>query len=191
MGSRRSSYLALVFAIVAFAWTEVGESSTPMLSAGELPVNIVSDCYSEEVCDVNQSYIIHWLNKTATGNLFLVIPSSCDDASGCGAWLVEKCRQHTLTLLTLDGMYRLNKSTNAYPDVEVKKEVSDTEIEYSRFSWQSGEYTKIVSKEVYRVDGVECGTEDECHATALKAINDQRMGQAVKILETVHNVSWI
>jgi len=185
------SYLTMALAVAALAWTGVGETSNPMLSATELPANITNDCYNREVCHVEQEYMVHWLGKTPNGNLFLVITNSCEDTNNCDSWLVEKTGRQTATLLSLDGRYRLVKGGHLYPDVQIKKEISDTRIAYSYFEWQGNSYTKTISKDIYRVDGVECGTAEECHQAALTAMQHQRTGEAIKIWETVHRVSWI
>ncbi len=191
MKNLRPSYLAMAFALATFTWTGIGESSHPMLNATELPQNVTTDCYNREVCQVEQEYTIHWLNKTPDGNLFLVINKICDEAGNCDSWLVEKTERQVTTLLSLDGRYRLVKSNQAYPDVQVKKELSDTRIAYSYFEWQDGSYGKTVSKDIYRVDGTECGTLEECNQAALVAMQQKRTGEAIRIWEIVHRVSWI
>jgi hypothetical protein len=181
----------MALAVAALGWTGIGETSHPMLSATDLPANITNGCYNREVCHVEQDYMVHWLGKTPNGNLFLVMTNSCEETNKCDSWLVEKTRQQAATLLSLDGKYRLVKGSQPYPDVQLKKEISDTRIAYSYFEWQESSYVKTISKDIYRVDGVECGTAEECHQAALTAMQHQRAGEAIKIWETVHHVSWI
>lgn len=191
MKTSSPSYLTATFALVGLVWTGVAETSNPLLNPAELPASILDECHTREVCQVEQEYSIHWLDKTAPGNVFLVAPAKCERVDQCTAWLVEKTPAHVTVLLAMEGRYRLLKGRAGYPEVHVKKPLSDTRISYSQFKWHEDNYLKTVSKEIYTIDGVECGTIDECHKTALKEMQHAHPEQALKIWETVHRISWI
>lgn len=191
MSTFSPSYLTAGFVFIGMAWTGVAETSNPLLNATELPSSILDECYTREVCQVEQEYSTYWLDKTAHGNVFLVTPAKCERVDQCTAWLVEKTAAHVGLLLTMEGRYRLLKGANGYPEVHVKKPLSDTRISYSYFKWQQDNYIKAIGKELYAIDGVECGTIDECHKLALREMQHAQPAQALKIWETVHRISWI
>ena len=69
--------------------------------------------------------------------------------------------------------------------------MSATEGAYSRYEWTGNTYTRTASRLVYNVDGVECGTREECNDAAREALKQHQVDRAVKILENVNGVSWI
>lgn len=186
----RSLYAATVFAVALFLYASPGDSGPPMLAAAELPPSISADC-GPQLCAHEPDYTVHWLGKTPAGHLFLVLPARCEDGSPCRSWLVEKTRQGVVALLDVEGRYRLVRSEGAHPEVQIRKDVTATQIAYSRFVWRDGAYVQAEVKDLYRVDGRECGTREDCNTAAVAALRRHRVGQALKIWETVHRVSWI
>ena len=193
----RTRLIVIALAAAAALWTAAGETSDPVLNSNELPADIAnSDCnlsmVSEEAgaCQV-QDYANRWIGKTARGDLFVVLGTSCVAGDGCRAWLVEKSGTGASTLLAMNGKFHLRRGTSAYPVVETHTEISALNNAYNRFEWNGAAYARTGSKLLYKVDGNECGTREECSNVARKALQHQDIDRAVKIWENVHGVSWI
>ncbi len=183
---------ALITGIVTLVWTGAGETSDPTLTARELPAEIASPCTAAallESCSALE-FNRRWVSRTARGDLFVVTDDRCR-GNDCRAWLVEKSNGSATTLLTFDRNFRLHQSPGAFPVIETYTELSATQAAYGRFEWNGRAYTRTAERLVYRVDGAECGTSDECRTAAAEALKQQQVDRAVKIWENVHGVSWI
>jgi hypothetical protein len=185
-----TSWLTATFAVCTFAWTGVGESSNPELLVTELPLSIANDCAAQDDCTTSKAFVMRWISRNVDSDLFLVRRASCKDQD-CSAWFVEKTPRGTVTRLTVEGGFRLVSGAGGYPDVQATERVSDIENHYSYYVWRGGRYEKTESRVAYSVDGVECGTREECYQVALKAYKASRRDRALKIWETVNNVNWI
>lgn len=179
---------ALLF-VAGLLWTAQGESANPMLSARELPATIVQVCRGDCLTDAHP-FGIHWLASTPRGALYLVTRAGCD-AHACRAWLVQKTRHSVDTLLSIEGRFRLVHTQGVFPGVEVKRDLSNVEFVYSRYAWRGAAYVRIERERRYRVDGVECGTVEECDQAAQAAFRAQDTDRAVRIWEKVQKVAWI
>ncbi len=163
---------AMVFALVAFGWTAAGETSDPILVAGELPLDVIRDCAVDtsstaQACYGKEAeYTNRWIGRTGKGDLFLVMRVPCTDGNGCRAWFVEKTDKGTSTLLAVDGQFRLYKSASAYPVIQTRTTLSSVHSAYNRFEWTGERYARTESKLVYQIDGSECGTRAECRQAA-------------------------
>jgi hypothetical protein len=180
---------ALMLGLVTFGWTADGE----VVSTAGLDAELKSapDCVQSENCDASLAgFSMHWVSRTRSGNLFLVVRSDCGTAD-CGAWFVERTARGVGMRLNVDGRFRVLSSKGAIPDVETWKEVSDSETVYTRYIWVAGTFVQADSRTVYRVDGVECGTALQCYQTAREAHENRRTDKALHIWEKVHKVSWI
>jgi len=193
----RTTLIAMTFAAAAALWTAAGETSDPVLNSNELPADIATSAcnppmVSDEVwaCQV-QDYANRWIGKTARGDLFVVLGSFCAADDGCRAWLVEKSGTGVTTLLAMNGKFHLRRGANAYPVVETHTEISALNNAYNRFEWNGAAYARTDSQLLYKVDGNECGTREECSNVARKALQHEDIDRAVKIWENVHGVSWI
>lgn len=180
---------ALMLGLTAFGWTVENEAvSTTGLDA-ELRPEL--GCTLPEGCEAAlPGFSMHWVSKTRTGNLFLVVRSDCN-AGDCGAWFVERTARGVGMRLNVDGRFRVLNSKGAIPDVETWQDVSDSEVVYTRYRWVAGTFVKADSRTVYRVDGVECGTALQCYETARQAYERHMTDKALNIWEKVHKVSWI
>jgi hypothetical protein len=69
--------------------------------------------------------------------------------------------------------------------------MSATEGAYNRYEWNGKAYDRTASRLVYNVDGVECGTREECRRSASEAIAQKQVDRAVRIWENIGGVSWI
>jgi hypothetical protein len=188
MNTRRLCMVGL-FALTGFCWTGVGQTADPTLTIGELSTALRPDCSGG--CDGAPAFSVYWLNKTATGDLFVVVREGCQSGD-CASWLVEKAPAGAVLLLTLHGHFKLSiADADGYPGVEVKKALSDAHLEYTRYVWSRDGYVTAESKDVYRVDGIECGTATECDAVAVAALRSQRAAYAIKIWETIRGVPWV
>lgn len=191
MNKAYSSCLAMTFALCTFAWTSVGESSNPELLATELPLNIVHECETQSTCQGIHEFISRWVSRSSEGSdLFVVHRPSCGSEQ-CGSWLVEKTPQGPVTRLTLSSRFRFISDNNTHPDVEMQQQVSDIQTVYVYYTWTGNRYVKTETRDAFNVNGVECGTRDQCYAAALKAHRTQHTARALKIWETVHGLSWI
>jgi hypothetical protein len=185
-------FSTLIAGIVTLVWTGAGETSDPTLTARELPAGIVNPCTATaplEACQA-QEFNRRWVGRSSRGDLFVVTDDRCS-GNGCRAWLVEKSDGFATTLLTFDRNFRLRQAPGAYPVIETYTELSSTQAAYGRFEWNGRGYTRTAERLIYRVDGTECGTSDECRAAAAAALKQQQVDRAVKIWENVHGVSWI
>lgn len=180
---------ALMMGLTAFGWTAGNEAvSTAGLDAEFRPE---TGCAQPENCEAALAgFAMHWVSRTRTGNLFLVVRSDCG-ADDCGAWFVERTARGVGMRLNVDGRFRVLSSKTTVPDVETRKEVSDSEVVYTRYRWVAGTYVQADSRTVYRVDGIECGTALQCYETARAAYESHKADKALNIWEKVHKVSWI
>lgn len=185
-----SAYQTTLLALAALVWTAAGETSDPWLSAAELPPEVVASCDSRPTtsdCDTVLTH--HWLGRAAQGELFLVTRAGC--RSECDAWLVQRSANGTRTLLTINGDFRLARATGPYPAVQVRTEFSTARASYTRYTWNGRGYAPVETRQVYRIDGVECGTAAECETNAHAALADGDSGRAVRIYEQVRGIGWI
>lgn len=184
----------LITGFAAIVWTGAGETSDPALADREIPMDIASGCAVSATGEIEAchqpEFSRRWVGKTARGDLFLVTNELCS-GSGCRAWLVEKMDGSASTLLTFDKTFRLHEGTGSYPVIETYSELTSTQGAYSRFEWNGAAYARTANRLVYRVDGTECGTREECSTAASEALKQQQVDRAVKIWENVHGVSWI
>lgn len=187
----QSSFLAMTLALVAFAWTGKGEGWNPQLTVTELPLNIVNnDCESHASCHGARQYRIHWVGRTATGDLFLVRRVPCD-ADDCAAWFVEKTPRGVETRLSIDGSFRVIGSRSPYPDVQTQQAVSDMQSVYAYFTWVGDRYRVTSLRKVYRVGAMYCAGKRECYRLGLKELREGHTGRALDIWQKVNHLSWI
>ena len=184
----------LIVGFAAIVWTGTGESSDPVLADREIPADIASACALTQAgeiqaCD-HTAFSRRWVAKTLRGDLFIVTNERCT-GSDCRAWLVEKSDSAATTLLSFDATFRLREDKNGYPVIESYTTLSATEGAYSRHEWDGKAYARTTSRLVYNVDGVECGTRDECRQAAIEAVAQKQVDRAVRIWENVGGVSWI
>jgi len=183
--------VAVLAAVVTLGWTGNDEAvSLPTLDS-EL-VSGAGNCAGSERCPVVADNVLtHWISRTNSGNLFLVLQTDCQSAERCPSWFVERTARGTATRLNIEGQFRVLNSSKPIPDVQTWRTLSDSETEYTRYTWTAGAYIKAETRTAYRVDGVECGSALECYQTANKAHAERNTGRALKIWEKVHKVSWI
>jgi|SRR3990167_7152486 len=184
----------LIIGFAASVWTGTGESSDPVLADREIPAAIASTCALTpageiEACD-HPTFSRRWVAKTVRGDLFIVTHERCT-GSDCRARLVEKTASAATTLLSFDATFRLREDKGGYPVIESYTGMSATEGAYSRYEWNGNAYARTASRLVYNVDGVECGTREECRRAANEAITHKQVDRAVRIWENVDGVSWI
>lgn len=184
------AYQSVLLAVTVLVWTAAGETSDPMLAAAELPPDVVAHCEAQPVaggCDL--AYRHHWLGRAAQGELFLVTRAGC--RGECDAWLVLRSTGGTRTLLALDGEFRLARANGPYPAVQIRTEISSAHSSYTRYAWDGHGYKPVETRQLYRVDGVECGTAAECDAAANAALAKGNSDRAVRIYEQVRGVGFI
>jgi len=176
---------------VMLGWTGTNGAVNTAGLENELARNDAG-CASAAPCTaVAGEVLAHWISRTSTGNLFLVMPASCQSAESCAARFVERTAQGTATRLNINGQFRVLHGDKPIPDVQAWRVLSDSETEYTRYTWTAGAYIKVDTRTAYSVDGVECGSALECYQTANKAHAEHNTGRALKIWEKVHKVSWI
>jgi hypothetical protein len=184
----------LIIGFAAVVWTDTGESSDPVLADRELPAEIASRCVLAQNGDATicheSSFERRWVARTAQGDLFIVTNDRCT-GSECRAWLVEKSEAAAGVLLSFDATFRVREDKSGYPVIESYAGMSATEGAYSRYEWNGKAYDRTASRLVYNVDGVECGTREECRHAASEAIAQKQVDRAVRIWENVGGVSWI
>ena len=184
----------LIIGFAAIVWTGTGESSDPVLADRAIPADIASTCALTQAdaikaCD-HTAFSRRWVAKTLRGDLFIVTNERCT-GSDCRAWLVEKSDSAANTLLSFDATFRLREDKDGYPVIESYTGMSATEGAYSRYEWNGNAYSRAASRLVYNVDGLECGTREECRRAANEAVMQKQVDRAVRIWENVGGVSWI
>lgn len=180
---------SLLFAAAAFCWTAAGETSNPQLATRELPLEILNEC-TVATCADDVEYRSRWVGRTPEGDLFSVGRAGCTP-DNCTSWLVEKGMSATRTLLELNGSFTLRRSADRYPVVELRARSDEEGAVYSRFEWSGERYARTSTRRVYEVDGVECGTREECRTAAERALKAHQVDRALRIWQRVHGVSWI
>ena len=183
--------VAVLTAVVTLGWTGGNEAvSMPALESGL--VTGAGECPATGRCPVVAGNILtHWISRTNSGNLFLVVQTDCQTPERCPSWFVERTARGVATRLNIEGQFRVIHSSKPIPDVQTWRALSDSETEYTRYTWTAGAYVKVETRTAYRVDGVECGSALECYQAASKAHAERNTGRALKIWEKVHNVSFI
>lgn len=181
--------LAGLLACLGLGWT-TGES--PMAVSTAVRADTDTACASE-ACQLEASgFRSHWISRTGSGNLFLVVHNDCAHHNpGCVARFVERTASGTATRLDLQGDFRVVRSGKSVPDVETRRDVSESETEVTRYTWLGGAYVLSETRQLYRVNGELCGTALECYQKAQAAHAGQETGKALRILETVHRLSYI
>lgn len=182
---------AALLAAVTLGWTENQTATRSAALENQLSIG-AEQCAPTENCPMNAGGVLtRWISRTHSGNLFLVMQSDCQTADRCNAWFVERTTRGYATRLNVEGQFRVLHSNKPIPDVQTWRALSESEIEYTRYTWTVGAYVKAETRTAYRVDGVECGSALECYQAANKAREQRNTGRALKILEQVHNVSYI
>jgi hypothetical protein len=184
--------MAGLFAVCLCGWA--GNPFAGVAPVDNEPALRADDCTTPERCPLvagSDSTLTRWISRTQGGNLFLMMQTRCADPAQCSAWFVERTDRGMDMRLSLDGRFRVLNSGKPVPDVQTWRPVSDNEILYTRYAWVAGAYLKTETRSVYRIDGVECGTALECYQKANAAHDNRHTDQALRIWETVHNLSWI
>jgi hypothetical protein len=190
-----TSLLTGALTLISLTWTSTGETSDPTLAWREMPLEISQECMRAEAtaetnCLDRDLLRTRWIGRGHRGDMFLVMNSDCS-VGACRTWFVEKGAGGVATMLTLRGQFQLLPGRHIYPSVETRLDLSASQIAYSRFDWTGDRYVRVENRLVYRVDGVECGSEDQCRELAQQALRVERVDRAVKIWENVYGVSWI
>jgi hypothetical protein len=194
---RQVFLLTAVTAVVAAAWMPAGETYNPTLSWQEMPANVVRGCLRGPTagpdgfaCTAPESLRSRWVGRSPRGDLFLVTVPGCA-GSECGAWFVERGAAGAAVLLAVRGEITLSHGDGAYPEVRTRVDVSPVQVVYSQYEWTGERYIRAEDRAIFRVDGVECGTQEQCRGLAREALRLDRVDRAVKIWENVYGVSWI
>lgn len=181
-------------ALALAAWTAAGESADPTLHASELPRGLF-DCSPQPQCFAAMPLALRWIARTPSGNLFTVHCAAED----CGAWLVEKRASGVSVLLELVGEYefvsdevghRAGVPVRRYPNVRLREAAADNAVQVRDFVFAEHHYRLEQARTVYAVDGVECGTQAECHQAAVAAMRLGRAASALRIWSQVHGREW-
>ena len=130
--------VAVLAAVVTLGWTGNDEAvSLPTLDS-EL-VSGAGNCAGSERCPVVADNVLtHWISRTNSGNLFLVLQTDCQSAERCPSWFVERTARGTATRLNIEGQFRVLNSSKPIPDVQTWRTLSDSETEYTRYTWTAG-----------------------------------------------------
>jgi len=180
---------SLVFGTAVFCWTAAGETSDPQLAERELPLEILNEC-AATACSSDVEYRSRWVGRTSEGDLYIVGRAGCAPGK-CSYWLVEKGAVAAQALLELNGPFTLHRVAGRYPVVELRTRPDEDGTVYLRFEWNGERYARTDSRRVYEVNGVECGTREECRSAAEHALKAHQVDRALRIWQRVYGVSWI
>jgi hypothetical protein len=188
---QKPALLAALLAVVALGWPVYSEVVSSAALENELATS-AAGCGAFDNCPtVAGETHAHWISRTSSGNLFVVMQAHCQTAEHCAASFVERTARGTATRLNVEGQFRMIHGDKPIPDVQTWRALTDSETEYTRYTWTAGAYTKAETRIAYQVDGVECGSALECYQSASKAHAERNTGRALKIWEKVHKISWI
>jgi len=180
-----------MMALLASAWTPWAGSS-PSDVTQEMFSQVPNRCISGAGCIAgSEDFRMHWVSQTGNGNLYLMVRKDCRDGSDCGALFVENTSQGLAARLNIAGRFQVLPRGESVPDVQSWRAVRDNEFEITRYRWSAGIFQKVEQRTVYYVDGRECGSAMECFAEAQAAHQNHHTDRALRILDTVHNVSYI
>ena len=179
--------VAALLGATAFGWVGAGSSR----SVSQMNTETASLCTGAACPFEARGFRAQWVSRTGNGQLYVMERSDCHIANDCVARFVERTNTGIATRLDVQGEFRVVQNGRDVPDVEARHAVSETEIEITRYTWVGDAYVKSESRQVFRVDGEECGTALECYRKAQTAREGQDTGKALNILETVHRVSYI
>jgi len=184
---------ALFVALLLQAWTTGNEVLSGADPRKTMNTRTLS-CPAAHACPpIVDGARLHWVGRTENGDLFLLVRADCVDGEQCSAWFVEQTPRGMAARLNVDGRFRVlhGKSTSTVPDVQAWRTVSENEFEVTRYSWSAGVFNRVEKRTVYIVDGEECGNALDCYQKARAAHREHRTGRALRILEKVHNLSFI
>lgn len=195
MHTHKTRFLRGLLALALTAWTAAGESADPTLHATDLPRGLF-ECSPQPQCFAAMPLTIRWIARTPAGNLFTV---HCG-AEDCGAWLVEKRATGTSALLELAGEYEfisddatvdhVGMPARQYPNVRLREAVAENAVSVRDFVFAEHHYRLDQARTLYVVDGVECGTQAQCHQAAVAAMRADRAASALRIWSQVHGREW-
>ena len=153
---------------------------------------LTSQCPVADTCPpVVDGARLHWVSRTENGDLYLMVRADCPDSDRCNAWFVERTARGISARLNVDGRFRVLHSNTAVPDVQTWRSVSENEFVVTRYSCSGGVFSRVENRSVYIVDGEECGNAADCYRKAQDAQRERHTGRALRILEKVHNLSFI
>jgi len=185
------SFLVAVLAVATFGWAGGNDAVRVPTLESALVSGADDSPFTERGPAAAGNILTHWISQTNSGNLFLVLQTDCQTPEHCASWFVEHTARGVATRLNIEGQFRVLLSSKPIPDVQTWRALSDTETEYTRYTWTAGAYVKAETHTAYSVDGVECGSALECYQAASKAHAEHNTSRALKIWEKVHNVSFI
>lgn len=183
--------MAGLLALVTLGWTDTqpGTSKAEPELAALVPGEI---CPQPENCQIGLGdHQSHWISQTGNGQLYLVVQTDCARTNRCNAWFVERSARGLAARLNIEGQFKVLNSGTAIPDVQTRRSLSDNEMEYTRYSWKAGTFVRVETRNVFLVDGEECGSALECYQKAALAHKNRNTDKALKIWEQVHKLSWI
>lgn len=182
-------------ALALGVWTAAGESADPTLHATDLPRGLF-ECSPQPQCFAAMPLATRWIARTPASDLFTVRCANAD----CGAWLVEKRAGGVSALLALAGEYQFfsddahldlgGAPARQYPSVRLREAVDGHAVSVREFVFADRHYRLDAMRTVYLVDGVECGTQAECHQAAVAAMRGGRVASALRIWSQVHGREW-
>jgi hypothetical protein len=186
---RTASVLSsLLLGAALFGWTAAGETSNPGLATDELPRELANGC-TPAPCAGIPAFHANWVGRTVRGHLFVVDRPGCASA-GCSSWLIEKHDSGVRALLELPGAFRFHRVTGRYPTVEFDTHTHERALRL-RYEWNGSAYTRTLAQPLYRVNGFDCGTREECRHSAARALKDNDVDRAQQIWQQVDGVAWI
>ena len=195
-----TKFLRGIAALSLTAWTAAGESADPTLHATDLPRGLF-ECSPQPQCFAAMPLTTRWIARTPAGNLFTVSCAGHLAGSDCGAWLVEKRASGASALLELAGEYeffsddaRIHSVGGAparrYPHVRLREAIDENAVSVREFVFAEHHYRLERTRTVYLVDGVECGSQAQCHQAAVAAVRLGREASALRIWSQVHRREW-
>lgn len=172
-------------------WT-FGPDATLMSVPREFAGASANPCIAGVGCvPGGEGFRMHWVSHTGGGELYLMVRKDCRTGTDCGALFVENTSRGLAARLNVAGKFQVLPRDNAVPDVQAWRPVRDNEYEVTRYRWSAGIFQKVEQRSVFFVDGRECGTALDCYSEAQAAHKDHQTDRALRILEKVHNVSYI
>jgi len=188
---RHIGVFAVLLAVLMFGWVPGNDAESSAEPQEPSAARSALCPVADECLPMVDGVRMHWVSRTANGDLYLMVRTDCRGPELCGAWFVERTARGVAARLNIEGRFRVIASGKPVPDVQAWRALSENEFEVTRYTWSAGAFQRVETKTLYAVDGEECGSALDCYQKAQAAHQQRRTDKALRIWEKIHNVSFI
>ena len=104
--------VAALTAVVSLGWTG-GNGAVGVAALENELVSTAGDCTAMDghCPEAVGNVLTHWISRTNSGNLFLVLQTDCQTTERCASWFVERTAHGAATRLNIEGLFRVLHSS--------------------------------------------------------------------------------